>query len=505
MARYKHTDVENGQGIFLTVNLQEQLLPETFEYMLNDLIGKKIDVSMFDQNYKNDVTGSRAIPPAALIKLIIYGYSKGIKSSRKLMALSNENMIAKALTGDMEPHWTTIADFISSNGEKFQEIFVKVLAYCNELGLVGGKTFAIDGLRLPSNASIDMSGTKAELENKLSMYRRMAEKHVSKHRSQDAAGEKSKEEKQHYEDRQKYLNRQIEKISDFFEKMEQRKGQSRQEIKSNITDNESAMIMSGSGFLQGYIGIAVSDNTNQIIVGAEAVGSANEGEHFPEILDKTLSNMKEAGVKKKSNGSKLAFLADANYFSEDNLRVCHERKVEAIIPDSQYRRRLGVGNERRYEAADFEYHKRGNYYKCLYGKRLEYKHSRKKILGGSEGKVYQASVKDCRPCPLNGRCLRTKKDIKKWVGRQLLITKSNDPGSLCGEMRKKLSTEEYQNRYAYRIQIVEPVFANIKNCKGLDRFTLRGNGKVNGQWKLYCIVHNLSKCLKGYNKGEESA
>ena len=499
MARYKHTDVENGQGIFLAVNLKEQLLPGTFEYMLNDLICSKIDVSVFDENYNNDKTGCKAIPPPVLIKLIIYGYSKGIKSSRKLMGLSQENIIAKALTGDMKIHWTTIADFISSNSEKFQEVFAKVLAYCAELKLIGGETFAIDGCRLPSNASIDMSGTKAELEKRVSIYRKMAEKHIAKHRKQDVSVGMDKEEKRLYDKRQKYLNRQIEKISDFLENMEPREGQRRQEIKSNVTDNESAMIMSGSGFLQGYIGIAVSDKQNQIIVSAQAVGSANEGEHLPEILDKTLDNIREAGIKKKPKGSKPTFLADANYFSEENLMACQERKVEAIIPDSQYNRRRGADKERRYEAADFKYHKKGNYYMCPYGKRLEYKHSRNKILGGQEGNVYQASVVDCRPCPLNGRCLRTKKDIKKWVGRKLLITKSNEPGSLCTQMREKLSTEEYQNLYAYRIQIIEPVFANISNCKGLDRFTLRGKGKVNGQWKLYCIVHNLGKCLKEYN------
>jgi len=116
---------------------------------------KKIDISVFDDNYKNDKTGSKAIPPAAHVKLIIYGYSKGLKSSRKLMALNDENITAKALTGDMKIHWTTIAEFISSNSEKFQEVFMKVLAYCTELGLIGGRTFAIDGCRLPSNAAMD--------------------------------------------------------------------------------------------------------------------------------------------------------------------------------------------------------------------------------------------------------------------------------------------------------------------------------------------------------------
>jgi len=87
MARYKHTDAEAGQGMFLTVNLKEQLLPGSFEYMPDELVGDKIDASMFDANYRNDEAGAAAIPPAALIKLIIYGYSKGRMSSRGLWDL----------------------------------------------------------------------------------------------------------------------------------------------------------------------------------------------------------------------------------------------------------------------------------------------------------------------------------------------------------------------------------------------------------------------------------
>jgi hypothetical protein len=84
--------------------------------------------------------------------------------------------------------------------------------------------------------------------------------------------------------------------------------------------------------------------------------------------------------------------------------------------------------------------------------------------------------------------------------RSLTVSKNNKAGNLCSETRKKLNTEEYQNRYAYRIQIADPVFANITYCKGLGRLTLRGKAKVNGQWKLYCMVHNLGKCLNEYNK-----
>jgi hypothetical protein len=110
-------------------------------------------------------------------------------------------------------------------------------------------------------------------------------------------------------------------------------------------------------------------------------------------------------------------------------------------------------------------------------------------------------MKDCRACPLHGRCLKSKKDISAIdKGRSLRITASNEVGSLSGGLRKKLNAQEYQDKYARRIQIIEPVFADTACCKGLDRFTLRGKEKVNGQWQLYCIVHNLGKCLKGYNK-----
>jgi transposase len=467
--------------------------------MLNDLIGGKIDTSIFDGNYKNDKTGAKAIPPASLIKLIIYGYSKGQKSSRRIGELGEHNIIAKALSGGIEPHWTTISSFISNNHANFQEVFIKVLAYCSELGLIGGQTFAIDGCRLPSNASKALTGTSEELEKRLKIYRRMAEKHVSKHQKKDMLGEVDERAERNYQRQQKKINQKIEKISDFLEHMERKEGKRGRESRSNVTDNESALIMSPSGYIQGYIGIAVSDKENQIIVNAEAVGSSGEGKHLPEVLDKTLENLQEVAVKMPQNTNPV-LLADANYYSEENLRACQERGIEAIMPDIQYRKRLGEKSAMRYEASDFKYSTEGNYYECPNGKKLWYKGDYS-LFRGHEGKAYQAKVADCRSCPLIAKCIRSKKEPNKIsTGRKLLISKSSEPGSLCNNMKEKMNTEEYQNHYASRIQIIEPVFANISYSKGLNRFTLRGQLKVNGQWQLYCMVHNLGKCLKGYNR-----
>ena len=504
MAKYKTTEAAAGQGLFLEVSLKEQLIPNTFEYMLNELIGTKIDVSNFDNKYRNDKTGASAIPPVILLKLIIYAYKKGIKSSRGIWELNRNNIAAKALTGDMNIHWTKIADFISENSEAFNEVFVQALYYCNELGLIGGEDYAVDGVRLPSNASIDESGTQEELEKRLETYRRMSSKHIERHLKKDAEGEVGPEDKEKFKKRQEHINRRIEKLEGFLKTMKKKTGKGGEEIKSNVTDNDSAMIHSSKGYIQGYIGMAVSDSKNQIITGALAAGSANEGEHMPEILEKHIENIREAGVKDSKDGRMPTFMGDANYFSEENLKACEEHGVEAIIPDGYEKQRINMQGEKRYELNDFKYNETKDYYECPQEKKMEYKG--KIAQKNAKGKVYQASLSDCKICPNFSKCSWSKKEqsgLKQ--GKKLIITEKNNNDSYCRKMREKLATEEYQVKYAYRIQIIEPVFANIRYCKGLNRFTLRGKQKVNGQWLLYCMVHNLGKCLNEYNKRRKTA
>jgi transposase len=179
MAHYKTT--EKDQGHFLPVHYSEQILPGTFEHTLRHLIDTKLDLGIFDGKYSNDLTGATAIEPGILLKIILYCYSMGIISSRKIAKMCETNMVVKSLAEGMEPHHTTISNFVSGMGGEIEKVFGEVLLVCSGMGLIHGKMFAVDGCKLPSNASKEWSGTKKELRERYEKLKKISREIIEKH------------------------------------------------------------------------------------------------------------------------------------------------------------------------------------------------------------------------------------------------------------------------------------------------------------------------------------
>jgi hypothetical protein len=297
------------------------------------------------------------------------------------------------------------------------------------------------------------------------------------------------------------IEQKLEKLEQFLEEAEPKIGSSGEEVQTNVTDPESARIKGPHGYIQGYNGIAIADSGNQIIISAEAVGSGSESGSFPQMLDRLEENMQRITGKKKPLKKSLC-LADTGFFSEENLQEAARRGIEVLIPDPQFRRRDPDFEERekakekkRFTIEDFSYNKRKECYVCPRGKVLAYKGKIK--LRNNEGKKYQALANDCGQCPLIEKCINMKRRKtqkgKKHV-RTLYIVTPKYEENLSERMRKKIDDPAYREIYSRRQQIIEPVFSDITYCKKMNRFTLRGNEKVDAQWKLYCIVHNIGKC-----------
>ena len=182
MARYK--DVDSGMKL-LAVDLSRQLLPGTFEHALSHLIDHELDLSHFDAHYRNDLRGSTAYPPAMLLKVVLFAYSQGIVSSRNIERACRDHVTFMALSGDSAPHFTTIADFVSGREQDIVQVFKAVLLICLRQGLIGQEMFAIDGVKLPSNASKGKSGKRADFEKQLGKLEAAAATMLQRHREQD--------------------------------------------------------------------------------------------------------------------------------------------------------------------------------------------------------------------------------------------------------------------------------------------------------------------------------
>jgi transposase len=510
MAKYKQTD--NSQGQFIVVNLNEQLLPGTFEWAVDYLINKA-DMSLFDLNYHNDEKGAAAYSPRVLLKAIFYCYSNGIMSSRRIEKACKNNITVKALAEDSEPDHDTIATFISGNGKAVKGLFTEVLLQCAQLDLITGEMFAEDGCKLPSNASKEWSGTIADLKKKRDKLEKYINGLLMRHQELDK-DEGAKKVQAPYkktmgDDRErrsrsiKRLENKLEKLNKFLEEAKPRMGVSGEEVQSNITDNESARIKGPHGYIQGYNGIAIADSGSQVIVSAQAIGSGPESGCFSQMLDSLQENMKTITGKKKP--LKEALLeADTGYFSEENLQEAAKRKINVLIPDPQFRQRDPYFAEKKKEKApkkrfvveDFTYNEKTDTYKCPGGKELEYKCN--VTLRNNSGKQYQAKRGTCVNCPLLEKCVNRRSG--KNPVRTLYIIDKKYKDNLSEKMREKIDEPAYRELYSRRMQIIEPVYSDITYCKGMNRFTLRTQEKVNTQWLLFCIVHNIGKCVKALGK-----
>jgi len=501
MAKYKKD--ESNQMVILPVSFEDQLVPGTLEFAIHTLVETRMDLSRFDDRYNNDETGRSAYDPKILLKIVLFGYSRGMMSSRRIEWACRKNVTFIALSGGQHPDHSTIAAFVSSMKDEILPLFRDVLLVCEEMDLLGGTFFAVDGLRLPSNASKQWSGRRSELEGRKQRLEAKVRGLLSEHTEQDKRDEDSPKggSASGGLDRQKQIERlqkKADRIGKWLKENEAKIGPRGKEITSNITDNESAEMYTAHGIIQGYNGQALVDSKHQVIIHGEAFGNSQDYEHVPPVLEGAKQNMKAIGH--SEDYFKGAILtADSNYHSRTNIGRCQDEGIDAYIPDRFFRRRdprykpqrrYWPKRKNRFGLEAFTYEKETDRYVCPAGKYLRLKVRKVKITGNLY-RQYGGDEKDCCGCRLRPQCLRT----KKVRYRTLNAPYGTDGINFSKQMVAKIDTEQGRKIYPQRLGIIEPVFANIRVHKRLDRFTLRGKAKVNVQWLLYCMVHNMEKIL----------
>lgn len=501
MARYRHYDPQ--QAKMIAVSYERQLLPGTFEHALSYLIDHEVDLGRFAARFKNDETGAPAYDPAVLLKIVLFAYSRGITSSRTMARACVENVQFIALACDQQPHFTTLAHFVATLGKEVEAVFRDVLMVCNAQGLIGKNLFAIDGCKLPSNASKEWSGTRADFERKAAKMERAVAHLLKAHAEQDASEALHPDEdaqRKHEERTIATLRKNADKLRTALAGTTERIGAKGKPIKRNLTDAESATLKSGRGVLQGYIGVAAVDGEHQVIVEAQAHGTPQEHDLLKPVIDGARDHLSAIGA--DGAADEAAWLADSGYHSERGLKALADDNIDGYIADGQMRQRdpryadasmHKPGSQAKFfQPKDFTFDREQGTCVCPAGQTLKL-NSANATINGRQAIVFKGTTATCEGCPLRKQCLR-KPDVT--AVRQVAFfhgaVESKLPNPHCRAMREKIDGAEGRAIYAHRMGLIEPVFGHIQQ-RGLRRFTLRGQAKVDTQWKLFAIVHNVAK------------
>jgi hypothetical protein len=308
------------------------------------------------------------------------------------------------------------------------------------------------------------------------------------------------------------LMRNAKKIDNFLSTNEPRMGQGRrkQEVQSNITDNQSAKMTTSKGTIQGMACVTAADEKHQIIVHAQAFGMGQE--------QATLKPMVEGIKKNFGNGifnPSLVLTADTGFSSEATMQYLFDENINAVVPDNQFRKRNPVFSDSDFykkhkelrkktrkdksktnmamHSSEFKVSFSSNTCICPAGKEL-------KFLGDDYEGVkgfytrFLGELEDCRNCSMQSKCMR---NPVKEKGRQVSFLNDGQEKITCLDlMKQKIDSPEGRRMYSRRMWTIEPVFGNITSNKGLNRIGLRGEAKATAQWLMYCMVHNIEKLWK---------
>ena len=448
---------DQKQQLLLPLNLDE-LIPENhISRVLNDLI-EVVDISVIESTYSDN--GCPAYNPRLLLKILLYGYLINIRSSRKIDDMTQTDTAFMYLAAMQKPDFHTICRFRSTHLEAIKEIFSQVVTLCNKMGLIGS-SISIDGTKVKANASPRQSKSSDAIEKEIDKILR--ESIEIDEREDEIYGDSTPNKMPEELVNKKY---RLEKIKAAKKKMDEEKLK-----KVNITDPDAKIMKHKDGSLKPSYNCQVAvDEKEQIIVAADLVDEENDLHQ----IEPMITNVKETLGYKPT-----IVLADAGYFSYDNVQFLLDEEIDAYIPDNFYKMEKR-GKTKKFRKLLFTHDEKKDCYYCPAAFEIPFTRIQKRE---NEPDLRYYVCKFCSLCVLKKACTDSKNR-----------TITRDPREhLMEDMRAKLNTEEGTEQYQKRMCTVEPVFGQMKQDRGFREFLLRGKRKTKIEFLMMCTVHNIKK------------
>jgi len=442
---YNFRPYGQDQQFLLPPSLHEWVEEDSLERFVSDVIDHLDEegrLRAFYATYRADGWGHPAYHPVMLLKVLVYGYVIGVRSSRKLAGRLERDVAFRYLAANQQPDFRTISDFRKKHRTAFEELFEEILALCREAGLAEMGRVAIDGRRVKGDASLQRNRTREQIQKEVRRIVEEAERIDAEEDEEygpERRGDELPEGLRNREERLRKLKEaqarldaeEAELKAEQAEKIRRRKKEEREtgrkkrgrkpkppdEVelpearKVNLTDPESQILKTRNGWVQGYNGQAVVDCESQVIVAQDVTAEANDVGQLAPLLERC----------EEANGRRPEqILADAGYWSEEN----------AGLEDGQT-------------------------------------------------ELFIATTKDWK----------RRKELREQGPPRGRIPKHYGPKEL---MERKLRTKRGREIYRERSTTVEPVFGQMA-MRRLNDFLLRGLEGAKTEWSLFSATHNMLK------------
>lgn len=463
-------------------NSIEELVPKDHLVRGIDKIIEEINLVRLYDSYGEE--GQPAYHPKMLIKVLIYGYSIGVRSSRKLADKLGSDVYFMYLSGNQRPDFRTISDFRLNKREYLQDCFLEVLRVCKEMEMYTLGHISIDGSKIKANASKYSTYSEEDLERYEERIKRIIKESEEIDQSED---ERYGKDKSGYELPEEINTEEklIEKIRQAKQKLKEEKQKEEKLKRINTTDSDSRLMKTNSsGRDMCYNSQLSVDSDNQIIVACDVSNQSNDIHLFPSMYEKT-KEITESELKEVS--------ADAGYYCGEIYQYIESNEIDAYLPEKNFENEVSKTGEEtipKYDRRNFRQIEDGTEYICPEGKTMRYDRWRKK-KNGVKSKVYIGT--QCLECKSRSECITNKGGKYRYINIY-------ENEKFRKKMREKLKSQAGREKYNIRLKTVEPVFAQLKHIMGFNRFMLRGLEKVKSEFSLICTSYNIKKIISYINK-----
>ncbi len=452
---------------------QRMLFPQSIDEYIHadapvrayDVIADSLDFDALGIEINPHKVGAPPFDPRAMLKLLLYGYSYGVRSSRKLERETYYNLSFIWLMGSLKPDHKTIAEFRRMNKSALKKVLKQCARLCIDLDLIEGNTLFVDGSKVRASASINNSWTRQKCLNRLKKIDERIDKILSECESVDHA-ERGNPSMVHMKKELSDNETLKTKVSDILNKLEAEGKQS-----LNTTDADCTKIHGRQGSHAGYNVQSVVDEKHGLIVSSDVVNENNDLHQFANQIEQA-----HEVLEKKCRTA----CGDAGYADVNELEKIDSQGVKVIVPSAKQAGRVKRSDP--FDKAHFKYDKSNDCYICPEGKVLEYSHTE-----AQKGKMtYRAGVSACRKCKFFKECTTNPK------GRT--ITR------LCHEeLKEKLEVQyeqpQSQEVYKLRKQKVELPFGHIKHNLKVSGFLLRGLAGVKAEASILSSCFNIARMI----------